>query len=306
MAINNIQPPVYQYGVKELIDLLWERKLLIILVTLLFSILSVIYSLNIENTYKSEVLLESARNSESSLGQSAAQLGQLASLAGFSIPGAAQDSTTTDLALLESRIFISQFIEKNKLLIPLFAANSWDANENNLLLDNEIYNSSNKEWVRKVKPPYNSKPSKLEAIELFKDNFEVQHDKMTGLMLISFEFYSPYFAKELLDNVVQQFNLYVKTKELSLINANISYLEKQAEQIKNTGMKSVFYSLLEEQQKKIMLASSSDEYVFRVIDPAVIPEKKFAPKRAIICVLGTFLGFFLSIIIILFIRLLKG
>jgi LPS O-antigen subunit length determinant protein (WzzB/FepE family) len=39
-----------------------------------------------------------------------------------------------------------------------------------------------------------------------------------------------------------------------------------------------------------MLAKVRQEYAFKTIDPAVVPEVKSEPKRALICVLGTLLG----------------
>ena len=38
-----------------------------------------------------------------------------------------------------------------------------------------------------------------------------------------------------------------------------------------------------------MLSQVREEYTFKTIDPAVIPEDKSKPKRALICVLGTLL-----------------
>jgi uncharacterized protein involved in exopolysaccharide biosynthesis len=48
-----------------------------------------------------------------------------------------------------------------------------------------------------------------------------------------------------------------------------------------------------------MLAEVQEEFIFKVVDPAVIPELKSSPKRALICVLGTLLGGMLSVVIVL-------
>ena len=66
-----------------------------------------------------------------------------------------------------------------------------------------------------------------------------------------------------------------------------------------TDMQSTFYKLIEEQSKSLMLAEVQEEFIFRVIDPAVVPELKSGPKRAFICVLGTLLGGMLGIAIVL-------
>ena len=49
----------------------------------------------------------------------------------------------------------------------------------------------------------------------------------------------------------------------------------------------------------MMLANVRDEYVFKTIDPAIVPENKSEPKRALICVLGTLLGGLLALIYVL-------
>ena len=48
-----------------------------------------------------------------------------------------------------------------------------------------------------------------------------------------------------------------------------------------------------------MLANVRDEYVLKVIDPAIVAEEKSGPKRAIICVLFVLLGAFLGVITVL-------
>ena len=64
----------------------------------------------------------------------------------------------------------------------------------------------------------------------------------------------------------------------------------------------VFFQMIEEQLKNKMLAEVQDEFVFKVIDPGVIPEEKAGPKRALICVLATMLGGILSVLIRYFIN----
>jgi uncharacterized protein involved in exopolysaccharide biosynthesis len=61
-------------------------------------------------------------------------------------------------------------------------------------------------------------------------------------------------------------------------------------------LQNVFFKLIEEQTKIVMLAKVSPEYMLRTLDPAVIPEIKSQPNRALICVLGTLLGGMLSVL----------
>ena len=64
-------------------------------------------------------------------------------------------------------------------------------------------------------------------------------------------------------------------------------------------MKEVFYQVIEEQIKNKMLAEASPEYAFVTVNPAMVPEEKSTPKRALICVLAVLLGAMLSIFAVL-------
>jgi len=64
-------------------------------------------------------------------------------------------------------------------------------------------------------------------------------------------------------------------------------------------MQSVFYQLIAEQTKTLMLAEVSEEYVFKTLSPAKVAEEKSQPKRVLIAILGFMLGGMLTIVIVL-------
>ena len=53
---------------------------------------------------------------------------------------------------------------------------------------------------------------------------------------------------------------------------------------------------IEEQTKTIMLANVRPEYLFTVIDPPIIPERKTGPIRSQISIIGTILGAIFALI----------
>ena len=66
----------------------------------------------------------------------------------------------------------------------------------------------------------------------------------------------------------------------------IKYLN---DQIKNTSLaelQNVFFSLIEEQTKTVMLAKVTDEYLLKTLDPAVAPELEAEPERILIVILA--------------------
>ena len=49
--------------------------------------------------------------------------------------------------------------------------------------------------------------------------------------------------------------------------------------------------------KNLMLASTHEDYVFKIIDSPVVPEQKSGPSRAFICITAVLFGFIFSMIL---------
>jgi uncharacterized protein involved in exopolysaccharide biosynthesis len=58
---------------------------------------------------------------------------------------------------------------------------------------------------------------------------------------------------------------------------------------------------METEMQKLMLARGSDEYAFRVVDPAEPPRKRSRPKRTLLVISAFVVGGVLSVLIV-FIR----
>ena len=285
----------------ELWHAIWSGKLLIIAISALFAISSVIYAINQPNIYRATTLLAPAseQGGAGGLSKMAGQFGGLASLAGINLGGGGTDKTGLALEILKSRLFLENFIAKHQLLVPLMAANNWDANSNTLAIDNEIYNSETNTWLREVKAPKKPEPSPWEAFKAFQQVLSVSTDKESGMITLAIEYYSPEIATQWLVWLVADINSTMREQDKLEAQNSIDYLSKKLQETQLADMQTVFYQLIEEQTKTIMLAEVSQEYVLKTIDPANAPEEKAKPKRALIVVLGTMLGGILSVLIVL-------
>lgn len=285
----------------ELWRAIWSGKLLIIAISSIFAISSIIYAINQPNIYQASTLLAPAseQGGAGGLAKMAGQFGGLASLAGINLGGSGTDKTGLALEVLKSRAFLEKFIKKHQLLVPLMATDSWDINTNQLIYDEDLYDSSTNKWVREVKAPKKSEPSSWEAYEAFKEILIVSTDKETGMITLSIEHYSPQVATQWLLWLVDDINVDMREQDKAEAQRSIDYLTTKLQETQLADMQTVFYQLIEQQTKTIMLAEVSLEYVLKTIDPANAPEEKAKPKRALIVVLGTMLGGMLSVVIVL-------
>ena len=301
MQGNNKQSVDDEIDLRELWNALWEGKTQIAAITSVFAIASIVIALMLPNIYRSEALLAPAAESEGGgLAALAGQFGGLASIAGINLSEGGADPTVIALEVLKSRRFIKTFIDSHELLVPLMAADGWHDTSDMLEFDNDIYDIDTQEWVRNVSAPLKPKPSDIEAYEFFmEDVLSVSQDKKSGLVTIAIEFYSPSVAKQWVDWLVTDLNDYMRNKDLKNAERTIDYLTQQLNSTSIADMQTIFYQLIEEQTKTIMLANVRQDYVLEVIDPPVAPEEEAKPKRALICVLITLLGGFISVVYVL-------
>jgi len=285
----------------ELWRAVWAGKVTIIAISFIFAVASVFFALSKPDIYKASAILApaSAEVGTGGLGALAGQFGGLASIAGINLGGGGSDKTALALEIIKSRSFIENFIAKHQLLIPIMAVEKWDMTTDTLVLDEELYDQTSKKWVREVEAPKKPEPSSWEIYEKFLGLLSVSQDKTSSMVTIEIEYFSPSMAQQWLNWLIKDVNEFMSEQDQQEAQDSIDYLSKQLENIQVASMETVFYQLIEEQTKNMMLTQVKAEYVLKTIDPAQVPDEKEGPKRALIVILGTMLGGMLSVLIVL-------
>ncbi len=263
----------------NLLDYWWvliERKKLIILVTLLFTIASIVIALLTTPIYRAEVLL--APMGEEDGGGAAGALGQFGGLASMVGVDLGSNNTEHSLAVLTSRRFLEVFFQEEKIL-PILFSDQWD--------------DSSDQWRLEADQ---GPPSMWNAYKVFsKSILKSSTDKKSGLVRMTVDWKDPDLAAEWANNLVVRLNQKLRALAIAEAENSINYLQAQLQQTSVVDMHQVLYRLIETETQKIMLAKVREQYAFKVIDPAVVPEEKIKPKRAVIVVLGFLAGFMFSI-----------
>lgn len=301
MQQNQMQGQDAEIDLGELWRAVWAGKLTIIAISFIFAVASIFFALSKSDVYKASAILApvSAESGAGGLAALAGQFGGLASMAGINLGGGGGDKTALALEILKSRSFIEKFISKHELLIPVMSGEDWDMATDTLMLDDELYDQVNNKWIREVKPPKRNEPSSWEAYNEFSKLLSVSQDKATSMITIEIEFFSSTMAQQWLTWLISDVNDFMREEDQKEAQDSIDYLTKQLENIQVTTMETVFYQLIEEQTKNMMLTKVKAEYVLKTIDPPQVPDEKSGPKRALIVVLGTMLGGILSVLIVL-------
>lgn len=290
-----------------LFQVFWKGKLIIIIFALLAASVSYFYASNLPNVYQSEAILSPASSSRaggvSGLGGG---LGGLASLAGIDINSSqGGDKTAIAIEWLKSWDFLEKFIFENNLEVEVYASDGWNRKSNKITIDPDVYDAEKGVWL-KDENGLSYKPSGADLYEAIKPRISVEQIKKTGFVTLKVVHYSPYVAKQWLDLLVENVNKKMKDADRKEAQRSIKYLKAQVIETDITEMQTIFFQLIEEQTKTLMLAEVKQDYVFKVISPAKVDEKKVEPSRGILVIAGFLVGVFLSVLFLLIRHVIAG
>ena len=273
-------------NIKFLIQIILSRLALITIITFFFFAFSLYFSLRLPDIYRADITLVPINSSDAGAGGLSSQFGGLASLAGVSLGNSSIDNATLGLEILKSRKFITTFITKNELQKYILAATSWDKDEDRIIYNPELYDEESNQFKINT------------SVEMLFNDFtslmSISKNKDNGIIKIEFEHYSPKIAAKSLEMLVIELNETFKRQEIQQAERSIEYLKMQLDTIHVNELKAGLFNLIQKQTETIMLAKASPEYLFQVIDPPIISEKKVKPSRTLITLAFTIFGFILG------------
>jgi len=288
--------------VGDVVDILFMAKKFIIVGAMLVGGLFLLISFTLPEKYESKIILVPAGGGDASSHMAGlfGQVGSLASLAGVNIDGTGSREVVA-LEVMKTWGFIEAFISSNDIAPEVVAVVDWDEKSGELQYKSS-FDPSTRSWSGggwAVGGGINGKPKSWDVYKKFKKNMSIVQDSKSGLITIRLKHYSPHLAKEWLELLVDSVNEYFRERDKSKAISRISYLQEKAVETSVAEMKSVFYELIEEQIKTLMLAEASDEYVFEVVSAPKVAEEKVGPGKLVLVLAGVILGIIISAAVVI-------
>jgi uncharacterized protein involved in exopolysaccharide biosynthesis len=217
-----------------------------------------------------------------SVGQSLGQLGGgLASLAGLNV-SSGDPETQEALGVLRSREFGERFINDENLLPQLFASR-WD--------------SATQSWKAGQRVPTINK-----AFNYFNKSIRtVTQDNKSGLITLQIQWRDRNAAAAWANQLLKRLNAVMRARAIANADASIAFLEKELQTTSVVETREAINRLIEAQVKQRMLANVTEEYAFRVVDPAIAPDADdpAKPPKFLLEVAGPIVGLLLSVAAVL-------
>jgi uncharacterized protein involved in exopolysaccharide biosynthesis len=225
--------------------------------------------------------------------------GAVGSLIGIRSRGG--DSSSRVISILKSKSFINKFVKDNEIEKILFSSwwdeekQIWKQRETSFLTKtkDQIFTSFNDQYESFIP----DQPTQWQIYRAFDEIISVNQNLETGVTKIYMSWSDPQLAVSWTNLIVDYLNDHIKTQDISDANKSIEYLRKEIERASLVDMQNVLFRLVEEQIKIITLSETREQYAFKVIDPAIVPDSSVSPNRKIIVILGVFLGVVLGVLI---------
>lgn len=279
----------------DLLNVIWQGKSLILILTSLITIFTAVYSLNIPNFYKSESILVSSDTNDL---KNFSQYSGLASMAGINLPGSSSNSVIEVMEIIQSRQFVNHLLTFENVLPSLMAADSYDHENEVLVFNANIYDEKTNSWL--VDNGMSLRPSYLEAHRVYiNEVMSISQDSKTGLVSVSVQHISPFFASELLKLIITEANNLKRAKDINISKEALDFLKLELAQTSLVEIKNSINQLIKAQLETEMMAKVNEDYSLVIIEPPFVPDQKFGPNRTLMVVLALLIGSFFSFMVVL-------
>lgn len=283
-----------EIGLADIVEILRRYRRLIGRSIAIAVLLGVAYALFATPRYTATVVVQPVEEQPAgAAGALASKFGGIASLAGINLGGGGNKEEY--LAILRSRELAEKFIRSHDVAPKLMPA---------------LWDEESKSW--KAKPPWTTRlkrrlrgmlatisgdagwherhgaePTMGELYRKFDEKLRaIDEDLKTGLVSVSFTLEEPELAARWVNDYVAMANEEIRARTIREAEAAVSYLKAEAERTNDMQLKNAIFDLIQSQMQRIATAKARPEYAFRVIDPAVVPEKPSQPRRVLAVMLA--------------------
>jgi len=287
---------------RDIFQVLWKSRWFIVKFTTAIIVLSVTISLILPKSYKSTAILLPQTNQ--SLLSSLSGLSNLASLTGLSFGQSTMEQLFPDIILSEAvlREVIFTKYSTEKFAQPVNLIEYWEIDGDSVAEQYEI------------------------TLEKFRKELTVDYDRKTNVVTVELVMREPLLTAEVVNKILSVLDEYIRTKRITNATEQRKWIEQRLKQVqrdledaeiklkdfrernrivtmspqllleqqrllRDVEINTTIFTELKKQYELAKIEELKNIPIINILDPARPAGRKYAPKRAIIVIVSTFLGF---------------
>lgn len=266
-----------EIGLRSLIARMWLQKWWIVASAVLMASVFGVVAYRATPVYRATtVLIPATGGGAQSLGNGLGALAGVASVVGLTA-GMGTSNEDEAIAVLSSREFIDGYVQ-DKGLLPALFPDAWDARVKN--------------WKNTARAPTLAKAHKA----MVESILSISKDRTTGLVTVSVEWNDREAAALWANELVDRLNAEMRMRALEQAEAFLGYLKDELKATTQLGVQDAINRLIEAQINKRMLANVTQQYAFRIVDRATVPDEsdRVRPRKKLLMGAGLILGLVLG------------
>ena len=273
---------------KELTNLLWQSKYIVLTSFFAFYLFGSLYSSSLTPQYSSTALVKAVGSSSIASG-GGSSLNNVAKLVGL---GTSNEISKTVVALemIKSKSFFLSFYNDPILLAELVAYESYNKSTGKTLFKSS-YIDEDGNWIV-------DKPDLVDLHGSFLSHLKITRDE-AGFIYLQTSHPSPYIALKWNNWLFKAIDEYIRVREIKKAQKAVNYLENKLSSVKNVELQSGITTMIRNQLATLLLAEISENFVFEIIDKPYLARGPSSPNKGLIRSSYSILGIFISILLIL-------
>jgi len=263
----------------EILKAVLQRWRMVAAAAFLTAAVAVAASFAVTPTYRATAVYAPVTENQQSIPSLLGGTANLASLAGISLGGGATLQRIG--ALTQARAISLEALRKEGALPALFPSR-WDAQQKRWVKSSGLFTLEANQK--------SAEPTPQEITESFELKRVVEADNLTNLISVRVTLQDPELAARLANRLSYYVNEYERARAREEARASIDFLTRQLEMAEQATVRDTLRQQLSAALQKATLVNARKDYIVEVVDPAIVPERKIAPRRSMYLIFGLLLG----------------
>ena len=289
-----------EIDLRDVFFTLWDGKVYLILISIIFVFLASFYLQSAERTYSVRYNLKSV--AETNNNPTLSGLGGFVSLAGIQLP----TSSNTDFNIFKELITseeVSEVIFENKKIIRGIFRSEWDETLNSYSRPTQSKMQvfvSNAKKLLTGNIPVNYMPPNPRRLSIFiADNIKINEDTNTGFLEFASETSQPELILSLIIEATKVSDKIMRQRYINFSAEPLNFYKDKLRTSRSREHREALAELISKEEQKLMFASRGKYFIAEPYINPTISLHPTAPKPKLILALSLVFGLFLGALLVL-------
>ena len=298
--MNNPENQYQEVNISDIVFVILKYKYIILSSTLFFSSLLLMVIFNLPNKFESQSKFypSSDPGSTSSSMKLLSGISSLGGLSNFSLPTNEIAEYDVLVERIKSRDFLDILLKEKSVKENIFAAKDFSFEKEAIIYDDRLYDSKTGKYLNK-RGDVILTPTIDDIYKKYLKMVNISRNKESGIMILSFTHFSPFFAAEMVDLILFKLDQVSRTITINEINKSLTYYKSELLTVSESELRNSLNALIKTKLEQLMLANVQEEYLINIISKSFIPKYKSEPKKSQLAIMGTVIIFLLSMLSVL-------